>query len=515
MKKGYVYIVGAGPGDPGLITVKGIECIKKADVIIYDRLMNPSLLNKIKPGAELIYAGKSSSVHTIKQHDLNILIAEKAAEGKIVVRLKGGDPYIFGRGGEEALLLHERGIDFEIVPGISAFSAVPAYAGIPVTHRGYTSTAAIITGHEDPSKAESDIDWEKVAGIGTLVFFMGVKNLPGICENLIKYGKNPETKAAVIVLGTTPEQNTIEGTLQNISQLCEQNDVKPPAIFIVSDTVELRNKLNWFEKLPLFGKKIVVTRAREQASELTERLANLGAFVYEVPAIKITEPDDKFESLKKAVDNFENYDIIVFTSINGVKNFLHKTIEYGHDIRILAGKTIAAIGEKTAEELQKHFIKVDIMPLEFRAEELCCEIIKKHGAQKSCPPENILIVRAQQARELLPEKLKEAGFNVNIAHAYKMQRETISDPEILKTIQDGDFDLITFASSGTVLNFIETAGEDSVRNWKNKHVKIAAIGPVTAETCLKYFAGVDIMPSEYTIEAMISEIKKYYQEKKN
>ncbi|HNY11833.1 MAG TPA: uroporphyrinogen-III C-methyltransferase, partial [Candidatus Wallbacteria bacterium] len=312
-KKGYVYIVGAGPGDHRLISIKGLESIKKADVIIYDRLVSARLLSYAKPGARLIYAGKASSDHTMRQEDMNVLIADEAAGGNIVCRLKGGDPYIFGRGGEEALLLNERKIPFEIVPGISAFASVPAYAGIPVTHRGYTATAAVITGHEDPAKGASDIDWPKISGIGTLVFFMGVKNLSNICENLIKHGKMPETPAAVIQWGTTSKQRTVTGTLETIDETVKRSGITPPAIFIVSETVRLREKLNWFETLPLFGKKIVVTRAREQASELVLKLEEMGAEVFEFPVIKIVPPDDCYASIDGAIENMDRYGLVVFT----------------------------------------------------------------------------------------------------------------------------------------------------------------------------------------------------------
>jgi uroporphyrinogen III methyltransferase/synthase len=276
MKTGKVYLIGAGPGDPGLMTVKGLACLKEADVVIYDYLANEQLLNSAKAGAEKIYVGKKGGDHTLPQEKINSLIVAKAGEGKVIVRLKGGDPFIFGRGGEEAEELAEAGLPFEIVPGVTSAIAAPAYAGIPLTHRSYTSTVAFITGHEDPTKEESQIAWDKIAtGIGTLVFLMGVGNLSLIASELVKHGRSPETPVALIRWGTLPEQETYVGTLSTIGKVAEVQKVKPPVIILVGEVVALRDKLNWFETLPLFGRKIVVTRSREQASDLSERLRKL------------------------------------------------------------------------------------------------------------------------------------------------------------------------------------------------------------------------------------------------
>lgn len=521
IKKGYAFIVGAGPGDPGLITVRGLEAVKKADIIIYDRLASPRLLSYKKPGARLVFVGKEAANHAMPQEEINRLIADEAAAGNVVCRLKGGDPYIFGRGGEEALLLAERGIPFEVVPGISAFASVPAYAGIPVTHRGYTSTAAIVTGHEDPTKEASDIDWPKVAGIGTLVFFMGIKNLPEIVKNLIKYGKSPATPAAVIQWGTTARQRTVTATLETIHETVVASGIKPPALFMVGETIELRDRLNWFESRPLFGRRIVVTRAREQASDMVGSLLELGADVCEFPVIKITEPDDKYASLEKALAAIASYDMVVFTSANGVIRFLERLAKSGLDARCLFGRKIAAIGEKTAAELAKHYIGVDIVPTEFRAEALVERINAAFAGQKL----KILIARAQEAREVLPEKLAEAGHSVDIAFVYKMVRETEYDDDVAGIIRDGDVDMVTFASSGTVENFVETIGYDRIEAWlrnagpaaKNGsngngrgRVKFAVIGPVTADTCKKYSIPVDIMPEKYTIDELVDAITAYY-----
>ncbi len=505
--KGCVYIVGAGPGDYGLITVKGLECVRKADVLIYDRLASEKFINETKEGCELIYAGKQASNHSIAQDKLNELIASKAEAGNIVTRLKGGDPYIFGRGGEEALLLKERGIPFEVVPGISAFSAVPAYAGIPVTHRGYTSTAAVITGHEDPLKVESDINWKSLAGIGTLVFFMSVKNLAAICRNLISNGVSEGTPAAIIERGTTPLQKTLISDLKNIAAAAESKKINPPSIFIVGKTVGLSEQLNWFESRPLAGIKIIVTRAREQASELSRLLERLGAMVYETPMIKLEAPDDGYKSLDAAIACIKNYDLIVFTSVNGVSRFLERVYKTGGDIRCLAGPALAAIGEKTAAALNARYLKTDIVPHEYKAENLAEKIIETYKSKKL----KILIARAQTARDTLIAKLKQAGHEVCLAHAYKTVPAASGAFDIKELLASGEIDLVTFASSSTVDNFVNAAGADLIAAAAaDKNLKIAAIGPITADSCKKYGLTPDIQPEKYTIEALVDEIRSYY-----
>ena len=350
MKEKIVYLVGSGPGDPGLITVKGLNCIKKADVIVYDYLVNASLLRNARDDAEIIYVGKKGNQHTMEQEDINQLLVDKAMENKIVTRLKGGDPYVFGRGGEEALVLKEHNIPFEVVPGITAAIATPAYAGIPVTHRTCTSTFGLITGHEDPTKDQSDIDWKKIStGLGTLTFYMGIKNLPNIVSQLVKHGRSEDTPVAVIRWGTTTEQETVTGTLSNIVE--KAKDIKPPAITIVGEVVNLRDQLNWFETRPLFHKTIVVTRSRDQASEFSEQLTDLGANVLEFPTISITSPDD-FTPLDNEIGKLESTDWIIFTSVNGVDCFFHRLFELGGDVRDLKGVKICSIGPATTERIK-------------------------------------------------------------------------------------------------------------------------------------------------------------------
>ncbi|HOT74280.1 MAG TPA: uroporphyrinogen-III C-methyltransferase [Candidatus Wallbacteria bacterium] len=506
-KKGFVYIVGAGPGDYGLITVKGLECIKESDVIIYDRLINEKFLSHARQGCELIYAGKYPTEHAIAQDRLNLLIAEKAEAGNIVTRLKGGDPYVFGRGGEEAMLLRERGIGFEVVPGISAFSAVPAYAGIPVTHRGYSSTAAIITGHEDPQKDSSDIDWKSLSGIGTLVFFMGVKNLAKICDNLKANGLSGSTPAALIERGTTPLQRTVVSDLDNIVTCAEEKKIGAPSIFLVGRTAELSGRLAWFETRPLYGRKIIVTRAREQASELTSRLERLGAMVYETPMIKIVPPDDGYASLDDALGRIGEFGMIVFTSVNGVSGFLKRAFESGFDIRRLAGLKIAAIGEKTASALAARYLKTDIVPAEYKAENLAEKIIEHAGSRKM----KILIARAQQARDTLIETLSAAGHDISLAHVYKSVPAANGTFDLKKLLSEGEIDMVTFASSSTVDNFVNAAGADFLASvMRDKKIKIAAIGPITASACRGYGMPADIEAKKFTIEALAEEIAAYY-----
>jgi uroporphyrinogen III methyltransferase/synthase len=362
MEKGKVFIVGAGPGDPKLITVKGQEAIQEADILVYDYLANPRLVAEASSETELIYVGKKAGNHTYSQEEINDIIVQKAKEGKVVTRLKGGDPFIFGRGGEEAEYLRENGVEFEIVPGITSPISVPAYAGIPLTHRDFNSSVAFVTGHEDPTKNESNMDWEKLStATGTIVFLMGVGNLPNIVEQLKKHGRDAETPVALIRWGTKPEQETVAGNLNNIVQKVKEAGLKPPAITIVGEVVQLRDKLRWFDNKPLFGKRVLVTRSRTQASRLSKQLYELGAEPVECPAIKIVEPEN-FNPLDEALINADGYDWIVFTSVNGVKGVVNRLKELDKDVRVIGDAKICAIGSKTAEEIENSGLKVDYVP---------------------------------------------------------------------------------------------------------------------------------------------------------
>ncbi len=505
-KMGKVFLVGAGPGDPGLITVKGRECISSADVVIYDFLANPVFLSYAREGAERIYVGKKGGQHTVPQEGINALIVERAKMGRNVVRLKGGDPFIFGRGGEEAEELVQAGVDFEVVPGVTSAIAVPAYAGIPLTHRDYTATVAFITGHEDPEKKESNIAWDKLAtGAGTLVFLMGVGNLSAIAERLMEYGRNPATPVAVIRRGTGPDQETLVGTLEDIAKLAEKSGMRPPAIIVVGEVVRLREKLAWFEKRPLFGRRIVVTRAREQASGFMERLSQLGAECIQFPTIEV-RPPESFEPMDSAIEQLSQYDWLLFTSVNGVKYFLQRLHALGGDVRDLKGVKIGAIGPGTAGAWMEMGIRPDLVPEEYRAE----AIVEGLGGI-GIKGKKILIPRAVKAREILPLELRKMGAEVEVVPAYQTVRPD-DDVEFVKGMLDRkEVHMVTFTSSSTVTNFVEMFGswKETLRE-KMASVASACIGPITAKTAEGYGFSVDLMPSEYTIDALTEEIVAFF-----
>ena len=508
MKSANVYLVGAGPGDPGLITVKGQECIQNADIIIYDYLASPALLKHASKSAELIYVGKKGGDHTLSQDDINALIVEKANTGSTVCRLKGGDPFIFGRGGEEAEVLVKKGISFEVVPGVTSAVAAAAYAGIPLTHRKLTSTVAFVTGHEDPYKEESSIDWESLAkGIGTLVFFMGVKNLPDITQKLIANGKLPATPVAVIRWGTTPNQQTVTGTLDNISNRVKKAGLKSPAIIAVGEVVSLRPLLKWFEKRPLLGKRIVVTRARAQASDMIKQLSDLGAECLEFPTIKVAPPDD-LRPLNQAIARLVDYDWIVFTSVNGVKFFFDRLFAVGKDVRALHHLRIAAIGPVTAEKLVNFGLKSDIIPNTYRAEAVVDAFKKVELKGKK-----VLLPRAKEARPIIPEELRKMGAEVDEVTAYLTQKDQDNTDKLIKHLEEHSIDLITFTSSSTVKNFKSLLPANDFDKLI-QDVTIASIGPITADTAKEVGFEIHIVADAYTIPGLCDAIVKYYANKK-
>ena len=500
---GMVYLVGAGPGDYRLISMKAVDCLKMADVVVYDRLADDRILRWAPADAEYIYVGKASSNHTMKQEDINQLLVDKAKEGKCVVRLKGGDPFVFGRGGEEGLLLRENNLPFEIVPGITSAISVPAYAGIPVTHRAVATSFAVVTGHEDPTKGKSNMRWEHLAtGVDTLVFLMGVANLPHITSKLIENGRSADTPAAVIRWGTKPEQRTLITTVGKAAEDVAKNGIKPPAIFIVGEVVKLRDSLQWFDNLsqrPLFGKRILVTRARNQASKLTAKLENLGAEVIEAPAIEITDPSDLYEALDKAIDHVQDYHWLIFTSANGVEYFFNRLYQAGKDVRALGYAKIAAIGSATAEKLKQYGIVADVIPQEYRAEGVI-EAMKG----KLPPHAKILLPRAEEAREILPEKLQEMGAEVEVAPAYRTVCGDVDSEALVSELVNGEIDVVTFTSSSTVKNLVNIIGSVDFL----KDVKTACIGPVTADTAKSLGIEPDIIAKEYTIDGLVEAICK-------
>ena len=480
-----VYLVGAGAGDFGLLTLKACEVLKAADVVIYDRLADDAILN-LCPDAKKIYVGKEAGKHTLKQHEINQVLVDEARKNKIVVRLKGGDPFVFGRGGEEALYLHENNLPFEIIPGVTSAIAVPAYAGIPVTHRGVATSFAVVTGHEDPTKPESTINWAKIStAVDTLIFLMGIANLPQIVAKLIENGRAPDTPAALIRWGTKPNQEVFVTTLKDAPNV----KISPPAIFVVGEVVKLREQLKWFDNKILFGKKILVTRARAQASKLSSALKNLGAQVVECPTIKIVAPSDNFSAIDTAIKNLRGFDWIIFTSANGVEKFFERLKAHGLDARAL--NKVAAIGSATAQKLSDCGIIADVVPKNFVAESLA-ESLKDFVAGKK-----ILLARAEIARDVLPDMLKTFGANVTVAPVYK------TVPEMPAQIDFDTIDLITFTSSSTVENFVAAYGVPKI--------PAAAIGPITAQTLKNFDVTPAVIAEEFTISGLVDAIKNFYQ----
>ena len=509
MKRGKVYLVGAGPGDPGLITQKGLDCIAQADVVIYDYLASPALLHHISENTKTIYVGKKGGDHTLPQDKINDLIIEKARQGLTVTRLKGGDPFIFGRGGEEAEELADAGIDFEIVPGVTSAIAAPAYAGIPLTHRDFTSTLAFVTGHEDPTKTESNINWHSLAnGIGTLVFFMGVKNLPHIVSRLTENGMTSKTPVALVRWGTTPRQETVSGTLETIVKDVEQAGLRAPAIIVVGDVVTLKDRLKWFEKRPLLGKRIIVTRAREQASGLVKKLSDLGAQCLEFPTIRVMPPDT-WVPLDDAIARIGDYHWLVFTSVNGVKIFFDRLFASGRDVRSLGHIKTACIGPATAAKLLSFSIKNDILPESYRAESVVEAFREIDIAGKK-----ILLPRAELARPVLPVELRKMGADVDEITAYTTQTGSDDNgPDKGDTLVDvlagKNADLVTFTSSSTVTNFKALLQKKDFKRLMDG-ITVACIGPITAETAVKKGFTVDITADVFTIDGLCDAILEHF-----
>jgi len=503
-KKGKVYIVGAGPGDAGLMTLKGIDCLREADVVIYDYLVSKDLLKYAKSDARFIYAGKQGGAHTLSQWQINDLLVKEAKAGNVVARLKGGDPFIFGRGGEEAEKLVANKISFEIVPGVTSAIAVPAYAGIPLTHRGLTSTVAFVTGHEDPTKEKSDINWSALSRIGTLVFLMGVKNIEKIVRELKDNGRSPKTPAALIRWGTTPRQKILEGTLADIVNLAKDRKFVPPAILIVGEVVALRDRLQWFDSKPLFGKGVVITRPEKQADDLAQLLIKEGATPIHFPTIKIVPPLS-WRELDKAIKKLDDYDWLIFTSANGVAYFFERLSAKGKDIRDLKGIKICCIGPATARQVQDKGIRVDLIPGEFISEG-----ILKSFARKKLKGKKILLARAAEARDVLPEGLKKLGARVDVATAYVTVTSGRKKNELEDLFYENRVDVITFTSSSTVNNFRKIMGSGF---RLPEGVKIASIGPVTAATARKAGFPVDIHQEEYTMEGLVNALNAYFGKK--
>jgi uroporphyrinogen III methyltransferase/synthase len=505
-KKGIVYLVGAGPGDPGLLTIKGMECLQKADVVIYDYLSDPALLVYAPEHAEKIYVGKQSGQHTLRQEEINDLLVTKSAQHNIVVRLKGGDPFVFGRGGEECEALLNAGISYEIVPGITSGIAAPAYAGIPVTHRKIASSVAFITGNEDPSKPSMNIHWEHLAlGVDTLVFYMGVANLGAITTELIKHGRAPSTPVAIIRWGTKSKQETVVGTLETIVEMVTRAGIKPPAITIVGEVISLRQKLSWFENRPLFGKRIITTRSRAQASALTRRLIDLGADVSELPTIEI-DPIGENGDLAKEIADIDKHDWAIFTSPNGVEVFFKLFMKIHGDIRNLGKIRIASIGPGTTAAIEKYRVKAEITAKESVAEGLL-ESLKSIPSWKNI---SVLLPRASEARDLMPDTLTSWGALVKVAPAYTTIKPRNPDREIIDKILNGEYDCITFSSSSTFENFVALFSSEEFSRISST-LKAVSIGPVTSSTIKRHGISPVMEASEHTIPGLIAAIEEYFK----
>jgi len=499
-RKGKVYLVGAGPGDLGLVTLRAKECIETADAIVYDHLANPEMLGWARDDAEIIYAGKESGEPSLSQHEINALLIEKARAGKNVVRLKGGDPFVFGRGAEEAKAIVDGGIEFEVVPGITSAIAGPAYAGIPVTHRAENSHVTFFTGHEDPAKPESAIDYAALAKLGgTQVMLMGVERLGAITREMLTQGVREDLPVALVRWATTGRQETLTGTLQDIAERAIASGFEAPAVAVFGEVVALRESLNWYENRPLSGKRIVVTRTRKQASALSKKLRVLGAQVVELPTIRIEPPTDLRE-FAELVQDAHVYDWIVFTSANGVEAFFEIFFKLYNDTREIGGARIAAIGPATAQRVKDFHLHIDLQPEEFVAEAVLKEFRKRGGIENL----RILVVRAEKARDVLPKELSVSGAIVDEALAYRTVSETRDTTGARRQLAKGGADLITFTSSSTVENFLALG-----LPWP-KGMQVASIGPITSKTARDHGLKIAIEARRHDIDGLVEAIRNFF-----
>jgi uroporphyrinogen III methyltransferase/synthase len=498
--KGRVFLAGAGPGDLGLVTLRAKQCIERADVVVYDSLANPEMLGWARPDAEVIYVGKRAGDHTLKQDEINALLISKAGEGKSVVRLKGGDPFVFGRGAEEAEAIAKAGIKFEIVPGISSAVAGPAYAGIPVTHRAENSHFTVFTGHEDPAKAGSAIDFDALARLGgTQVMLMGVERIESIAAEMMKQGVRPDLPVALVRWATTGRQETLVGTIGDIADRVRDRGFEAPAVAIFGEVVSLRKDLNWFEERPLSGKRIVVTRTRKQAGALSAKLRDLGADVIELPTIRI-EPPTNLRQFAELVQDAHMYDWIVFTSANGVDAFFDLFFKLYDDVREIGGAKIAAIGPATARRVRDFHFHVDLQPEEFVAEAVARQFQELGGLENL----RVLLARAEQARDVLPKSLSTLGAIVDEGFAYRTVPETRDLTGARQRLLDEGADLITFTSSSTVENFLALG-----LPWP-QGMKVASIGPITSKTARQSGLTVDVEARRHDIDGLVQAIWKFF-----
>ena len=478
--------MGAGPGDPGLLTVRATELLRQADVILYDRLSPPEALELARDDAQVVYVGKEGGGEAVPQERTVELMVEHARAGKRVVRLKGGDPFVFGRGGEEAIALRNEGIPFEVVPGVTAGIAAPAAAGIPVTHRDVASAVAFVTGHEDPEKASVGLDWDALGSFpGTLVLYMGVRALPAITHRLLTAGRRADEPAAVIEAGTLPGQRVVEGTVTDIAERAEAADVRPPALTVIGDVVGLRGLIGVGGNRPLDGRRVVVTRARAQASELSTRLRDLGATVVEAPAIRIVP-------LPGEAPDLGEYDLVCLTSANAVELLFERLAAAGEDARAFADSTVAAIGPATARALRERGIEADIVPERFVGEGLV-------EALRDVPVTRALVARAKDARDVLPDALRDRGAEVDVLALYETVAEPVDDAT-LEAARSADY--VTFTSSSTVRFFMATAGaSEAVAN-----ALALSIGPITSETLREHGIEPGVEAAEHDVDGLVTAL---------
>ncbi len=500
MSHGICFLVGAGPGDPLLLTLKARECIERADVLIYDYLCNPEILKWAREGVEKIYAGKKAGAHTLKQDEINDLIVQKTRAGKTVTRLKGGDPFLFGRGGEEAEALVQARCRFEVVPGVTSAIGGPAYAGIPVTHRSHNTMLTIFTGHEDPTKSETSLDYKAIVSApGTKIMLMGIERLSIISQGMIAAGMDATTPVALIRWATTGRQETITGTVSDIAAKAEAAAFKAPAVAVFGDVVSLRDKLNWFESKPLFGKRIAVTRTRQQAGDLVQRLRELGADAFEMPTIRI-EPAPNKREFYEVVAYSHSYEWIIFTSPNGVDAFFEAFYDLYKDARSLGAARIAAIGPATAERVRSYRFAVDVQPEKYVAE----EIVKALQKEASLENVKVLLARAEGARDVLPIELEKLGAIVDETIAYRTVPETEDASGGIERYRTEGADMVTFTSSSTAENFHALGLPD------HDGIRFASIGPVTSKTMQTLKIPVDVEAPVHDIPGLVASILKFY-----
>lgn len=504
---GMVVLAGAGPGDPGLISLKAAARLTQCDVVLYDQLANPELLALAPDTAQRIYVGKQAGLHAIPQGQLNAKLVELARAGRRVVRLKGGDPFVFGRGGEECEALAEAGVPFEVIPGITAAVAAPAYAGIPVTHRNWTATFALVTGHEDPAKTESNIDFGALARIGTVAFYMGVKNLAANCRRLIEHGLAPDTPAAVIRQGTRGDQRTVVGTAADIAERATAAGITPPAMTLIGRVVGLREKLNWFETRPLFGRTIVVTRTRQQASALSSQLRALGAEVLEAPTIELAGLEDPgaIRRIDAALQQVATYDWLVLTSVNGVDAMVQRMRALNMDARSLGPVRLAAIGTATAQRLGEYFLMPEVVPEQFVAEALAAKL-----AGLDMQGKRVLMLRADIARPALREALLRCGAKVDDLAIYRTIRPASLPEPVVERLGAGEVDWITFTSSSTFRYFLELFGAERLRALAPR-TRLASIGPITSATMREAGFAPAVEAAEHTIPALVRAIAAHQE----